>query len=220
LQNLIFAFWIDILEQPTDRVDREINTAKNTIRKYHFEGKWNEVFDIMVIILETAPPSANPTSLSLPEILNNVLIRESVGYRIINSKLVEITAEEEIAAIEEALKVPQHPVRAHLNRALELFADRQKPDYRNSIKESISAVEAFVKIKTGSDKGTLGQLLKSVQLHSALQAAFSSLYGYTSDKDGIRHALMGEENLTTADAKFFLVSCSAFINYLQEKLSS
>jgi hypothetical protein len=53
-----------------------------------------------------------------------------------------------------------------------------------------------------------------------LKAAFSSLYGYTSDANGIRHALTEEPDLDQADAVFMLVTCSSFCNYLISKLSS
>jgi hypothetical protein len=43
------------------------------------------------------------------------------------------------------------------------------------------------------------------------------MYGYTSDAEGIRHALMDEPTLESEDAKFMLVSCSAFVNYLRSK---
>jgi hypothetical protein len=96
------------------------------------------------------------------------------------------------------------------------------PDYRNSIKESISAVESLVKVTAGSDKGTLGQLTKKlevdIQLHPALTAAFSSLYGYASDEGGIRHALMDSDSIAFEDAKFFLVVCSAFVNFVEAKI--
>lgn len=76
----------------------------------------------------------------------------------------------------------------------------------------------------GDQKATLGTALRliekdgSVQIHKALSSAYSSLYGYTSDSAGIRHALTeGEEPLHFEDAKYMLVSCSAFINYLLAK---
>jgi hypothetical protein len=102
---------------------------------------------------------------------------------------------------------------------VDLFSDRKSPDYRNSVKESISAVEAICKIITGDEKATLGQALKKLEdkglhLHAALRNAFSSLYGYTNDAEGIRHALLEEPTLDFDDAKFMLVSCSAFVNYL------
>ena len=114
------------------------------------------------------------------------------------------------------------PVRTHLTRALELFADRQKPDFRNSIKESISAVEALCQQATGDKKATLGDALKrlkaSATLHPTLETAFQKLYGYTNDAEGIRHALKEGSSLTLADAKFMLVVSSAFINLLRSKL--
>lgn len=75
----------------------------------------------------------------------------------------------------------------------------------------------------GSSSATLGRALseldknKTVNMHPALREAFQKLYGYTSDADGIRHALLKDSNLDFEDAKFMLVSCSAFINYLKSK---
>jgi len=137
---------------------------------------------------------------------------------------VEITSKEEILEIESALQTPISPVKEHLNRALVLFADRTNPDYRNSIKESISAVESLCKLITGNAKATLGDALKEIDklnvgLHPALKDAFSKLYGYTNDADGIRHGLTDEPNLYSEDARFMLIACSAFINYLSAKAS-
>ena len=119
------------------------------------------------------------------------------------------------------METPLKPVRVHLEKSLELLSDRKSPDYRNSIKESISAVEAICRLITKDKKATLGQALKEVEtkvgLHGALKNAFSNLYGYTSSADGIRHALLDEPKLSFEDAKFMLVSCSAFINYLISK---
>jgi len=43
-----------------------------------------------------------------------------------------------------------------LSRALELLSDRKQPDYRNSIKESISAVEATCQVFASKSRATLG----------------------------------------------------------------
>ena len=56
-----------------------------------------------------------------------------------------------------------------------------------------------------------------IKIHSALERGFKQIYGYTSDSDGIRHGLMEEPTCDFEDAKFMLVSCSAFINYLIAK---
>lgn len=109
----------------------------------------------------------------------------------------------------------------HLDRALAMLANRKDPDYRNSIKETISAVESIACIIANKPKAELGEALKEIEkkhaLHGALKASFSSLYGYTSDASGIRHKLLDEPSLDQSDAKFMLVSCSAFVSYLIAK---
>jgi hypothetical protein len=133
-----------------------------------------------------------------------------------------VTSESEIESIEESLSATEKlkPVNEHLTVALSYLSDRQSPDYRNSIKEAISAVESLCNLIAG-DKSTLGEALSKVEqvisIHPALKKAFSSIYGYTSDASGIRHAMLDSSNLAFEDAKFMLVSCSAFINYLLAK---
>ncbi len=39
------------------------------------------------------------------------------------------------------------------------------------------------------------------------------LYGYSSDEDGIRHAILEEKEIGFDEAKFMLVACSGFVNY-------
>jgi len=142
---------------------------------------------------------------------DSVLERELSAYRFVGDRITQITSEEEVSEIGEAL---------------DLLADRKLPDYSNSIKESISAVsavEAICNLIAKEETATLGQALKKIEekvsLHPALKCAFSNLYGYTSDARSIRHALLDEPNLSFEDAKFMLVSCSAFVNYLISKAS-
>ena len=106
------------------------------------------------------------------------------------------------------------------------YADRRKPDYENSIKESISAVESICCIITeqSGKTATLGKTIKQlkdkgVHIHQSLESAFSSMYGYTSDENGIRHGSIDFQEAHAEDAKYMLVSCSAFVNYLIEKWS-
>ena len=79
-------------------------------------------------------------------------------------------------------------------------------------------------IITGLSGGaaTLGNTLKKlkengVNIHPALENAFKQLYGYTSESVGIRHGSIEFVNVASEEAKYMLVSCSAFVNYLTEK---
>jgi hypothetical protein len=112
-------------------------------------------------------------------------------------------------------------VQEHIRAALACLSDRENPNYRNAIKESISAVESVCKL-VGGEK-TLGAALKAIrdkiQLHPALEKGFNALYGYTSDEGGIRHALLAESTVDSTDARFMLVACSAFVNFIIAKAS-
>ena len=136
-----------------------------------------------------------------------------------------ITDENEIDSIEDAMDTQYESINNHLSKAVSLLSDRQNPDYENSIKESISAVEAMCVSILGKD-ATLGASLKQLEkdgviIHPSLKSAFEKLYGYTSDAKGIRHAgNIGGASSTFEEAKFMLVSCSAFINYLTGVLAN
>lgn len=154
--------------------------------------------------------------------MNDCLKKEYVGYRFVNGIIVQISDDYEIGAINEALSNSHKNVYDHISKANKLLADRNKPDYENSIKESISAVEAMGELITGikGKEATLGNLLKKLEnkgvvIHKGLQSAFNTLYGYTSDANGIRHAgNIGGPASTFEEAKFMLVACCAFVNYL------
>lgn len=158
--------------------------------------------------------------------LNFEFMRHNFAYRIVDNKIIEITSENEIASIESALNNSTNNIQLHLTKALELYSLRPIGDYRNSIKESISAVEAYCREKT--DKETLGKALNKLEstgitIPKMLKVAFDKLYAYTNQPDtGIRHALMDDEGKYTPsneEALFMLVSCSSFLNYLHAKMS-
>lgn len=158
-------------------------------------------------------------SYTAAAIYNDVFEREYVGYRIINGEARRITDEVEVESIEETLSSVQEEVKHHIEKALGFMSDRESPDYANSIKESISAVERMCSIIVGKAT-SLGDALsnlqkKGVSIHPQLRSAFEKLFAYTNGASGIRHAgeLDGEDS-TFEEAKFMLISCCAFVNYL------
>lgn len=193
------------------------------IKKWFFEqAKWYEKYDLIEFL---AKIDARILKIGFIDDCNNALKREMAGYRIVDESIAQITSEEEIIEIEQALDYSSKwtPVNTHLKTAIEYFSNRENPDFRNCVKEAISAVESMCVIITGDKKATLGQALseieKKFQIHSALKSAFSALYGYTSDSGGIRHSLLKDDiSVSFEDAKFMLVSCSGFINYLKAKI--
>jgi len=198
------------------------------IREYFFTAEWWQVYDFIEFIMDIMADEVWPDWARwvepLERALNSCLESENAAYRIVGHKVVPITDEHEIEAIETALDTCIKSCQQHISRAIELLSDREQPDYRNSIKESISAVESVCRAIAGKPKATLGDCLKvlsnKAKMHQAFVDALTRLYGYTSDASGIRHSLIDQGvSPSYADAKFMLVSCCAFVNFLLTKAS-
>ena len=204
----------------------EIYKQKNAeaLQEYVLNAKeWYVIYDFIEKYLRH---SDSNKKIKMTTIFNTILEEEAASYRILDGQVVPIVTESELSTIQDAKSTDFDTVNIHIEKALFLFSDRKKPDYENSIKESISAVESICSIITGSSgsDATLGKTLKKlkdkgVYIHPAMEKAFTSLYGYTSDETGIRHGGIDFQNAPSEDAKYMLVSCSAFVNYLIEKWS-
>jgi len=221
MRTFVARFWDRYLKLPLNAAPYDTSDIWHKLNEYFFKCEWYELYDFLELIVAYHP--GQEINQLFMETCNAILESELSAYRFVSGQIAQITSEEEISEIEEALEIPLKSVNVHLEKALNLMSDKKSPDYRNSIKEAISAVEAICRLITKNDKATLGQALKEVEtklgLHQALKKGFSNLYGYTSSADGIRHALLEETRLSFEDAKFMLVSCSAFINYLVSKAS-
>lgn len=218
MEQFFVDTWLSYFKLPTDTMPGHFEEVVQIVRDHFFKGQWHDVYDFMEFVLGQI---SNNLQESLLKTWNFMLERENAGYRIVGVQIVEITNKEELAEVETAISSSIEGAREHLKAALSLFGNRKAPDYRNSIKESISAVEAICRALTGNSGATLGAALNILQtklgMHGALKSALSSLYGYTSDEHGIRHAMLEEPNLTSSEAKFMLVACSAFTNYIVSK---
>lgn len=209
--------------------EKIVNYKKGCIARFIEDEsiKWYKKLDLLEFIIDVlfqccnTPPISRKTIKSYINDLNYEFKRLNFGYYIIENQIVEITSEEEIKSIETALTTSDCNIREHLSKALDLYSKRPVADYRNSIKESISAVEAISRNITGENVLNFKKMEeKGVVVPTVLRKAFECLYGYTNDKTtGIRHALMDDTNAPQAEeALFMLVSCSAFINYLNKKI--
>jgi hypothetical protein len=213
-RRLWFNFFNLDLDRLPDLYESYGNKGAYDILKEHFaKCQWFEVYDFLE---EIATDETDLIDENVREWINNTLEQHNAAYRFVGTGIAEITDKNEIEAIEAAIKHADSPVRVHIDAALRMLSDKEAPDYRNSVKESISAVEAACRLVSGNASATLGDALKRVQnLHPAMSRAFGQLYGYTNDASGIRHSLTDESSITYADAKFMLVACSAFVSYLK-----
>jgi hypothetical protein len=216
------AVWRDFFKRAVDELPPWFGNAQTALREWFFQAEWYEVYDLVEFVSRADVTQGMRPRFTVA--INEILKREMAGYALISDHILAISNPTELAAISTVLSEvsgQQKGVTAHIEAAIALYSDRTAPDYRNSIKESISAVESIAMVLAGDPKAELGKALKAlegkVDIHPALDKAFRSLYGYTSDADGIRHAMLEMSSVDAEDAQYMLVACSAFINYLRAK---
>ena len=203
-----------------------LNHSHNYISPFLLESKheWFKYLDLLEFIIAILIKTNSDIANKFANEINKDFERLNYEYRIINNLVTPISSKEEVHSIEEAIGSAKENIKEHLNSALKHLANKEKPDYRNSIKESISAVGVLCREMTGEND--LGKALfalekKQSKLHPQLKCAFDNLYRYVNEKQsGIRHELMDESGTYVPnyhEAKYMLVTCSAFINYLNGK---
>ena len=180
---------------------------------YH-QDRWNRQLELLFCKSGPFAPSAAH--------FNTVFERYMVGYRFVGGKLTPITNPNEIQSVEIAAKQSPPSVQELLSKAVGFLSDRKNPDYAKSVECSISAVESQCKILLGERQVVLSKALnklegKGIRLHPALRDGFEKLFAFTSDADGVRHGGIKPSDINQDLAKFMLVSCSAFVNYLIAK---
>ncbi len=220
-----------------NRVDTLSNHVQSNIegfRGWCFSAEWNQFYDFIQFMADFSKTTGSSETCAMARMYgeifiskcDTVLANEKAAYRFISGDLCQITDETEIATIEEALSAPDRfsTVRMHLSAALVYYSDRDAPDYRNSIKESISALESALYCINGERSANLVKAIDTAEksglnIHGALKKGILSIYGWTSDEAGVRHALFeGDAKVDENEAKLMLVMCSALANYLIAKI--
>jgi hypothetical protein len=221
-EHLMTSIWIWEFKEPRDEEPDEYYVWRR-IKEVIRNGEWFDAIDLIEAIVKQLERQhtyrTQALSVDLAGAMNEAFERCLVGYRFIETEITPVDSTIEGDAVEDALDATKSfaGARHALERAVELLSDRQQPDYPNSIKESISAVEAVVRHITG--EGTLGAGLSKLEaagvpIHAALKSSWAKMYGWTSDADGIRHAGVNAADADQALAKYMLVTCSAFVSYL------
>jgi len=226
-KELNIFLYDDFFKDRIDVTEEKWYILKKDLEEKYFELTWYEIYNLIEFLLKN-PNFDNSyykkvswinANNSNVEKINQILEEEMSVYRIVDNYIVPIIDEVEIQEIEEALEIEYNGAKRHLSNALEFLSDRENPDYPNSIKESISAVEAVAKEITGKETD-LASCLKvmDLDLNKQFKTAMTNMYGWTCKEDGIRHGHTGEELKTSfEEAKYMLVTCSAFVNYMIAK---
>ena len=211
--------WTKFFKNRTDEYNEyAIEENKEFVEKIFFSSPWNEVYDLIDFVISYIDTKDTRNRNIFIKPCNQVLERENSAYRIVDGLVTEIVSGQEIESIETAMATPYQNANKHIKNALTAFSRRENPDYANSIKESISAVESIAQEITGKEK-SLNALTQELPIHPNFQNGLKELYNWTSTDGGIRHA-RNDKTLSPSKntARFMLVTCSAFVNYIVSEM--
>lgn len=223
--NFAKVLWHQFYKLPINQIPYDNYDTEKIIRDKFFEWEWHTVYDFIEFLIEIQNRATGKHKII--HAMNVLFESEFCGYRIIEDKIAPISNQIEFNELSDALEKTKYitaleGANIHLSHAIDFISDKKNPNYRNSIKESISAVESTCRIITGEN--SLGKALnklesKGLAINSQLKSGFDKIYAYTNDKEnGIRHAIVTQPiEPDFADAKYMLISCSSFINYLVYK---
>lgn len=150
LKDLCELLWFNYFKKPLDQLDSEWTKVLEELRSHFFQSKWFEVYDFIEFVANNYKRYKFRDAFI--QSCNAILEKEISAYRFVGGLLSRITEQEQLDEIELAIERARGPIQTHLRRALELLSNREEPDYRNSIKESISAVEGLVAKTVGAEE--------------------------------------------------------------------
>ena len=224
--NRLFVLaWRDFFKNRLTTTDGSY--VKPKISSCYDKLEWYEIYNFLEFLVEhsrilhgSGTDTYKSTSVMFEGLINNVLEQENSAYRLIEGMVTNITEEGEISVVEDALKDVSKisGVKLSLDTARKLLWNKGNPDPRNSIKESISAVEGFLKEVLEGSKITISKDIhrlvkdKRFKLSEELAESWVKLYHYTCNKDGVRHGSNKTDTCLQSEARYMLVTCSSFIS--------
>lgn len=205
------SIWVNLLDRDLTAFPEPVEHARPSAQRIILQGPWFEVYDLIEAFAERAEDD------ELTEAYNNVLAKHLSGYRIVNLKVTPMTNEMEIAEVTDATDLPPRfeAAQHHIDLALAHFSRTERPDYINTVKEAVSGVEAAAKVITGTSP--LGKALGKLgrdrpEIDAGLLNGWKAIYGFASNV--ARHGSDEVPDVSQDLARYILVTCSAFVNFL------
>ncbi len=219
---IIWSYKFEIKLQPHDKIRTSSPSADKTYsRELVLKSEYHEVITFVEYILrheKCSPKLRRSLICAFDETFTPYMVTEIEGVFSVVPRNSPESGEATIAAIETIDQHGMSGATMHLRKAAKRM---NEADYSGSVRESIHAVESVactIDQQAGKSLGPALNSLEKVGLlkHPALKEAFKKLYGYTSDKRGIRHSEIGKggTDVDLDEAIFMFGACAAFAAYL------
>ena len=212
----------DFLVRPMDGFPGARDSAAQYRNLILHELPFNKLFDLLQMIMRH-PSCPREFTVGVGAIFEQCRLAYLVDTKRPATILPAVTRQEGEAitdALHEFRGAGLGGAEAHLRKASELI---NGGDWPGAVRESINTVESVARQLDPEASKTLGPALTSLErrgrLHPALKEAFSKLYGYTSDEEGVRHPLLANTTSPAGrdEAVFMLGACASFASYLWRK---
>ena len=151
IENITYMIAKYFRKSPVDELPDGSYEQQRWLKKYFFTLEWYDVYNLIEFIVKQHTYSGWHTknSQELESVFNHLLEIELSGFRFIGHTLSPITDKVELDEVQKAVQelgpLGLEGARKHIQTALDLFSKRPNPDYRNAIKESISAIDVIGK---------------------------------------------------------------------------
>ena len=215
-----------ILKKPEDEINLTHNSKKglDVFKQTIFNTNFDSLLSLIELIV-----NSTPESLRFAQGTAELFGSHSAAYWLeVTRKPYQFilrSTPEQGYAVQQALKTVEESgmtgALVHLRKAAEFINTQQ---YAASISNSIHAVESVARLISPKKSKTLGPALYSLEnagviKHKVLKEAFSKLYGYTNDEEGIRHPLLDKDSPEVGldEAMFMFGACASFAAYLANK---
>lgn len=199
--------------RPLDEFNNDFSVQSRILKDAILSFPYNKAFDLLEDII-----GDRDCPEDLIEFWADTFESQGLAYRILPEEkiIVPRATEEEDQAISAALHTTKgryDGAYRHLKKAATFLRDNNP---HKSIHESVSAVESVVRVLTGEStfRESMKKIGPKIKINPNLKRGIEALYDYTSDEQGIRHALLEESaNVTFDEAQFMLSACAAFVSY-------
>ena len=206
--TILMTLHVGFLGQPWDEFTNRTQIFVNNLKRIFLESPFHEVFDSLLAIMRHRE-CPRDFSLSVAVVFEQCRLACIIDVGPPPTIYPAATGEEGGAIVRATAELSSAGLAgaaSHLRHASDCIS---RGDYPGAVRESIHAVESTARHFDPTAK----------TLNPALKMAFSNLYGFTSDEQGIRHALIDnpQANVDLDEAVFMLGACASFSCYLARK---
>jgi hypothetical protein len=157
--------------------------------------------------------------------INQLLMEENMDYKFIDGQFERRGRAQTQKSIKKMGFVLSDSnlieVRKHFNKAIKFFNQTLEPDYHNSVKEALCALECAIEICTGKDaSNNFTKVMKELEgstkekIPAPISQSIQKIYAYRGSGQGVSHSAPKGYRVTELEAELVLNLIAAFITYI------